>query len=43
VVGVVFAIAPDQSAVGYAIAMDEVRTLVAAAGKSPVSVGPCTV
>jgi S1-C subfamily serine protease len=43
VVGVTFAIAPDQSAVAYAIAMQEVRTLVAGAGSRRVAVGPCTI
>jgi S1-C subfamily serine protease len=42
VAGVVFAIAPDESAVAYAIAIDEVRDLVDGSGTEPVGVGPCT-
>jgi S1-C subfamily serine protease len=42
VVGVVFAIAPDRSAVAYAIAMPDVRAMVASAGTKATAVGPCT-
>jgi S1-C subfamily serine protease len=42
VVGVAFAIAPDQSAVAYAITIDQVQTILAATHTHAVSVGPCT-
>jgi S1-C subfamily serine protease len=42
VVGVAFAIAPDQSAVAYAITIDQVQTILAGPHTKPTSVGPCT-
>jgi S1-C subfamily serine protease len=39
--GVAFAIAPDQPNVGYALSLDEVRPVLAAAGTSAVDTGPC--
>lgn len=42
VIGVVFAVAADRAGVGYALAPDAVRPLLAAAGSGPaVSTGPC--
>ena len=42
VVGVAFAIAPDQSAVAYAITIDQVQSILAGTHTNPVDVGPCT-
>ena len=39
--GVAFAIAPDQSNVGYALTLDEIRPVLASAGTDAVSTGPC--
>lgn len=39
--GVAFAIAPDQPNVGYALTLDEVRPVLAAAGTAAVDTGPC--
>jgi S1-C subfamily serine protease len=41
VIGVAFAIAPDQPSVAYALAMSEVRAELAAAGNAAVDTGPC--
>lgn len=41
VVGVAFAIAPDQPAVAYALDTDELRTVLAGVGPGPVSAGGC--
>jgi len=42
VVGVAFAIAPDQSAVAYAITIDQVQSILFGTHTHAVSVGPCT-
>ncbi|MEY2571453.1 MAG: hypothetical protein QOE63_1803 [Acidimicrobiaceae bacterium] len=41
VVGIAFAIAPDKSDVAYALATTEVNAVLATAGGTPVSAGPC--
>lgn len=39
--GVAFAIAPDRANVAYALALDEVKPVLASAGSEPVGTGPC--
>jgi len=39
--GVAFAIAPAQPNVGYALALDEIKPVLASAGTDAVSTGPC--
>lgn len=39
--GVAFAIAPDQSNVGYALTLDEIRPVLQSAGTDKVPTGPC--
>jgi S1-C subfamily serine protease len=41
VVGVAFAISPDQDGTAYALAVSELRHVLAAAREAPASTGPC--
>jgi S1-C subfamily serine protease len=41
VIGVAFAIAPDKPGVSYALTDDELRPVLAAVGRAPVSTGGC--
>jgi S1-C subfamily serine protease len=41
VVGIAFAIAPDKPGVSYALTDDELRPVLAAVGRNPVSTGDC--
>ncbi len=41
VVGVAFAVAPDRPATAYALASEELRTVLAVPRGNPVSTGPC--
>ena len=43
VVGVAFATDPGQEHTGYALTSDQVRTVLATAGSTPVGTGSCLV